>query len=513
MRNPPNLSNEQNLALERAGKMMEAGDFNTASTYLEGAKVTKGRAWRMLLRCYFQTHRFEDLTSTYETMSAEHKGDLVSRYLYVAAAANMNRPDAVKQVVEEVLGEPDSPAAAEFLTKAYPFLRGVNAQVRKAVIRRIETHSTELTAGYFDLLLKCSHDLQERGWQAEAAKLEIALKLAATSGLRSEKLEIYNAQLHFWNGRYDLQLAGVNNVLNSHNLDLVGLIDESSPLSCENLETNSSLNKSVSGPLVSILMPAYNSSQTIAYAMESIRRQTYHDLELIVVNDGSNDDTAQIIADFSAVDTRFRVISLQRNEGTFVARNIALAAARGEFVTNQDADDWAHPEKIETAVTELQTDKSIIATWVQHVRCSSHKGFRALSGYIRPDASSLMFRRRPVMEKIGWYDSVRAAGDGEFHLRMERAFGSQSIRLLNKLLSFVNWSENSLSGDGVFRIDNDLGIYSPVRSSYRHAFGVWHETADPLYMPFPLDRRPFPVPDSILPSEGSEFRPKIRGLG
>ena len=140
-----------------------------------------------------------------------------------------------------------------------------------------------------------------------------------------------------------------------------------------------------------------------------------------------------------------------------------------------------------------------MATWVEHVRCSRKRGFRALSGYFRPDASSLMFRRKPVMDRIGWYDSVRAAGDGEFHLRMERAFGRGSIRKIDKLLSFVSWSETSLSGGGVFQIDSDIGLFSPARSAYRRAFGLWHETTDRLYMPFPLERRPFPVPDNLLP--------------
>ncbi len=113
-----------------------------------------------------------------------------------------------------------------------------------------------------------------------------------------------------------------------------------------------------------------------------------------------------------------------------------------------------------------------------------------------------MFRRAPVISSIGWYDSVRAAGDGEFHLRMERSFGRHSIRQINKLLSFVSWSETSLSGGGAFQIDSDLGIFSPVRSAYRRSFGLWHETTDRLYMPFPLQNRPFSAPESLLSMSG-----------
>jgi hypothetical protein len=338
------------------------------------------------------------------------------------------------------------------------------------------------------------------GAGSEAVLLEDSLRAMAVDRRRRMKLNILDAQIHFWNRRYDLQLAAVNKVLEGQGLGVVDLIDEKVPFSCGNLTVAGRVGMAATGPRVSILMPAYNSADTIGYALESLRQQTYRNIEVIVVDDASIDQTVQAVSRFSVVDPRFRLIILDRNSGTFIARNTALAAATGQYATNQDADDWAHPQKIATAVAELQRDKSLIATWVEHVRCSSEKGFRPLNGYLRPDASSLMFRRQPVIESIGWYDSVRAAGDGEFHLRMERNFGRRSIRQLGKLLSFVNWSEASLSGAGTFQIDSDLGLFSPVRSSYRRSFGQWHETAERLYMPFPLQKRPFPVPESLLPT-------------
>lgn len=314
------------------------------------------------------------------------------------------------------------------------------------------------------------------------------------------KLDLYEGQVGFLEGQYERQLAAVNRLLESQGLYPIDLIDADFPFTCENLRA-ATVAAPVRGPLVSILMPAYNSAETIGYALESLRKQTYQDIEVIVVDDASSDDTASLVSAFSASDPRFRLVSLEKNSGAFVARNVALAAAMGDYVTNQDADDWAHPQKIASAVAELQRDSSIIATWVEHIRCSQQRGFRALSGYIRPDASSLMFRREPVLQKIGWYDSVRAAGDGEFHLRLERSFGRHSIRQISKILSFVRWSDTSLSGGGVFQIDSELGIFSPARSEYRRSFGLWHETAERLYMPFPLQVRPFPVPEVLRPSQ------------
>jgi len=483
--------------LGRAGTLLEAGNFNQAAECLISTEPKTVRAWRALLNALLAAHRFEELVGTYEAMPTEAKRDFDCRYLYLLAAANLKRSDVVRGIIEAVLQEPDSEEASAFLAKAYLFAETSGSVTGREALRRILDHAPFLAASHFDILLKCVHYLRAERKGAESLDLEAALRREARSDRNRSKIDILDAQIHFGNGRYDLQLAGINAVLARQALDPVSLKDASAPFSCDNLAASSVGAGSVRGPLVSILMPAYNSAQTLSYALESLRNQTYQDVEVIIVDDSSQDDTALIATRFCDADPRFRLIRLERNSGAFVARNTALAAAKGEFVTNQDADDWAHPQKIATAVAELQRNQSAIATWVEHIRCSRERGFRALNGYLRPDASSLMFRRSPVIDRIGWYDSVRAAGDGEFHLRMERAFGRHSIQKIDKLLSFVNWSEATLSGGGAFAIDSEMGLFSPARSAYRRAFGLWHETTERLYMPFPLEARPFPIPDSL----------------
>jgi len=488
----------QTAALDRARRQIENSNFNAAAAQIESIERKSVRAWRILLDCYLTAHRFEDVIQAYEAMPEEGRNDLACRHFYLLASANLRRFDTVDKIVKGVLSEPDSMNTSEFLNRVRPFAEKMGPAAHRSVVERIVSQRTWLAAEQFDTTLKCAHDLREIGWERDATELEKALRGAAGSARARMKLDIFDAQLHFRSGRYDLQLASINSVLLKQNLTRIQLKDESAPFACGNLIGTAT--PPVQGPFVSILVPAYNSAETIPYVLESLRNQTYRDFEVIVVDDASTDDTASIVAQFRDADPRFRLLSLERNSGVFVARNMALASATGEFVTNQDADDWAHPQKIATAVAELRRDQSIIATWVDHVRCSKQRGFRALNGYFRPDASSLMFRRQPVLETIGCYDSVRAAGDGEFHLRMERAFGSRSIRKIDKLLSFVSWSDASLSGGGAFQIDSDLGLFSPARSAYRRAFGLWHETANTLSMPFPLEKRPFPIPDSLAPS-------------
>ena len=95
-------------------------------------------------------------------------------------------------------------------------------------------------------------------------------------------------------------------------------------------------------PLVSVLVPAYNAAATIGETIESVFRQTYVNLELIVVNDGSTDGTANVLASFG---DRVRVIH-QVNGGLASARNAGCRAARGKFIALLDADDRCVPHRI-----------------------------------------------------------------------------------------------------------------------------------------------------------------------
>lgn len=107
-----------------------------------------------------------------------------------------------------------------------------------------------------------------------------------------------------------------------------------------------------SGPLVSVILPTYNRAHLIAESILSVLAQTYKNFELIVVDDGSTDNTDAVIAQFS--DSRIRYIQ-QPNRGRSNARNHALSLARGELITFLDSDDLYLPEKIACQVEYLQS--------------------------------------------------------------------------------------------------------------------------------------------------------------
>ena len=90
--------------------------------------------------------------------------------------------------------------------------------------------------------------------------------------------------------------------------------------------------------LISIIIPCYNASKTLARTLNSIREQDYKNLEIIIVNDGSSDNTLEVATKYSTIDSRIRVIT-QDNAGVSVARNNGLHNANGSLIMFLDADD------------------------------------------------------------------------------------------------------------------------------------------------------------------------------
>ena len=105
-----------------------------------------------------------------------------------------------------------------------------------------------------------------------------------------------------------------------------------------------------SQPLVSVVMPAWNAGATIVEALRSVAAQTYRNLEIIIVDDGSADATAALASQFCASDARARIVN-RSNGGPAAARNLGIAEARGEWIALIDADDVWHPSKVEKQVT------------------------------------------------------------------------------------------------------------------------------------------------------------------
>ena len=106
--------------------------------------------------------------------------------------------------------------------------------------------------------------------------------------------------------------------------------------------------------LVSIITPSYNSEKYISETIQSVLNQTYPHWEMIIVDDGSTDQTTSIINEFCAKDSRIKRLSLTKNSGPAVARNTAIEIAKGDFMTFIDADDVWFSTFLENSINTIQ---------------------------------------------------------------------------------------------------------------------------------------------------------------
>jgi len=109
-------------------------------------------------------------------------------------------------------------------------------------------------------------------------------------------------------------------------------------------------------PLVSIIIPCYNSEKYIADALHSCFTQTYKNIEIIIVDDGSTDNTKKVLKQFVKKYSNIKVLT-QTNQGAPAARNLAFKHTKGDYVQYLDADDILHERKIETQIDRLRDEK------------------------------------------------------------------------------------------------------------------------------------------------------------
>jgi len=130
--------------------------------------------------------------------------------------------------------------------------------------------------------------------------------------------------------------------------------------------------------LLSVIVPVYNAERYLRQCLDSIVGQTYPNIEIILVNDGSTDGSGRICDEYAAKDSRIRVIH-QRNKGLIGARKTAIAAARGEYVGWVDADDWIEPQMYETLMALAHrtgaavVDSGVIDTYTFGNQCSESR--------------------------------------------------------------------------------------------------------------------------------------------
>src|SRR5438093_705810 len=187
---------------------------------------------------------------------------------------------------------------------------------------------------------------------------------------------------------------------------------------------------------VSIIIPAYNQAKFLAQAIDSALQQTHPDLEVIVIDDGSTDDTSEIAARFA---NQIRYIH-QDNTGLPGARNRGIRESKGEYLCFLDSDDFYHPEKIQRQVALLDADPRLGFVYCDIIttdeagqplaeQCSVNSASRQMSGnifqtlmmagYFPPHTVMI---RRQVLDAVGDFDPpLGGHADYDLWLRVSAA--------------------------------------------------------------------------------------------
>lgn len=192
------------------------------------------------------------------------------------------------------------------------------------------------------------------------------------------------------------------------------------PRTAGRLPIDAILGTLLEGPRVSVLLPVRNGEVFLPAAIESILRQTFSSLELIVIDDGSTDASAAIAATFARSDSRVRLLR-REPEGLSAALNAGIAAARGEYVARMDADDISASDRLQKQVAYLDAHPACAGagTWIEVLdEAGLHLGVKtfaetheqitaALYRGISAIAHPTIVVRRDVLRAAGGYDARR----------------------------------------------------------------------------------------------------------
>ncbi len=189
-------------------------------------------------------------------------------------------------------------------------------------------------------------------------------------------------------------------------------------------------------PLVTVYMPTHNRSDLLPRAIESVLNQTYKNLELIVVDDGSKDNTIEILEKYSKKDTRVRFFRHEKAKGACAARNLAIENAKGQYITGLDDDDLFEEDRLSYFMENLNDRFSFITTpLIQYYSEDNKKIFRSKKSIVTKKeilyenvVGNQVFTKTEILKKLGGFDiEFKAWQDYEMWTRIVIAYGDGLI--------------------------------------------------------------------------------------
>jgi glycosyltransferase involved in cell wall biosynthesis len=246
------------------------------------------------------------------------------------------------------------------------------------------------------------------------------------------------------------------------------------------------------GPLVSVVIPSYNRASLVGDAIDSALAQTHRNTEIIVVDDGSTDDTDKIMERYAA-NPRVRYLKHPTNRGIPAARNTGIRHARGEYIALLDSDDMWLPNKLETQLQVFRQDvaKEVAAVW-SDAYVVDVSGNTRTSGVRVPREVDLiqLFRhnfiiaqttmmRRACVDRVGLFDEDLRGGSDDYDmwLRLARHFKLRYVRTPLATIRLHGGNYSSVQGqarDNFVIIDKTIAASPELRALRRAKLGRLH---------------------------------------
>ncbi len=244
-------------------------------------------------------------------------------------------------------------------------------------------------------------------------------------------------------------------------------------------------------PKISVVLPFYNAEQTLNRAIESIARQTLQNFECILVDNNSTDNSGQIAQHWIQNDSRFRLLS-EEKQGVVFASNSGARQARGKYIARMDADDWSFPDRLEKQYIYLEKNPEYgaVAGLVEYIPhkagCEGFKRYVAWSNSIRshqeifnrqfvemPLVNPTAMWRKSISDNLGLYQNGNFPEDYEMWLRW-LGCGVKIYKLPDKILRWYD-SESRLTRTNP--VYSDRSFYE-IKTKY---LASWLKENNPHY--------------------------------
>jgi glycosyltransferase involved in cell wall biosynthesis len=188
------------------------------------------------------------------------------------------------------------------------------------------------------------------------------------------------------------------------------------------------------GPKISVIIPTYNRAAYLYESIDSVLCQTYEDLELIVVDDGSSDNTREVVQEYN--DLRIKYI-YKKNGGAASALNLGIKESKGNYIARLDSDDMFLPEKLEMQIKFIDFNPDIGLVYTQAYNTDEkgnvlelylkdhtypNNSLKVLRYFLFPPSQSIMFRKSCI-DRVGYFDEdMPITEDWDFCIRMAQYY-------------------------------------------------------------------------------------------